>query len=63
MVVGSAGTNQARSGSRTADRDIEEELLEHSPAGHVRRPRVDYESWRRGGQAAAMVAPRCRLGM
>jgi site-specific recombinase XerD len=23
---------------------VEEELLEHSPAGHVRRPRLDYES-------------------
>src|SRR6516165_4554569 len=23
---------------------VEEELLEHSPAAHVRRPRVDYES-------------------
>ena len=23
---------------------IEEELLDHSPAAHVRRPRVDYES-------------------
>jgi site-specific recombinase XerD len=23
---------------------VEEDLLEHSPAGHVRRPRVDYES-------------------
>jgi integrase/recombinase XerD len=28
---------------------VEEELLEHSPAAHVRRPRVDYES-----HAAAM---------
>ncbi len=23
---------------------VEEELLEHSPAAHVRRPQVDYES-------------------
>jgi integrase/recombinase XerD len=23
---------------------VEEELLEHSPAAHVRRPRLDYES-------------------
>jgi site-specific recombinase XerD len=23
---------------------VEEELLDHSPAAHVRRPRVDYES-------------------
>jgi integrase/recombinase XerD len=23
---------------------LEEELLEHSPAAHVRRPRLDYES-------------------
>ena len=23
---------------------VEEDLLEHSPAAHVRRPRVDYES-------------------
>jgi len=23
---------------------VEEELLEHSPAAHARRPRVDYES-------------------
>jgi len=23
---------------------VEEELLEHSPAAHIRRPRVDYES-------------------
>ena len=26
---------------------VEEELLEHSPAAHVRRPRVDYEFSRR----------------
>ena len=24
---------------------VEEELLDHSPAAHVRRPRVDYESY------------------
>jgi hypothetical protein len=23
---------------------VEEDLLDHSPAAHVRRPRVDYES-------------------
>jgi hypothetical protein len=23
---------------------VEEELLDHSPAAHVRRPRMDYES-------------------
>jgi hypothetical protein len=26
---------------------VEEELLSHSPAAHVRRPRADYESQRR----------------
>ena len=34
---------------------VEEELLEHSPAAHVRRPRVDYES-----HAVSIVAPPTR---
>ena len=34
---------------------VEEELLEHSPAAHVRRPRVDYESH-------AVAPPRNELG-
>jgi integrase len=33
----------ARSPGSTATR-VEEELLDHSPAAHVRRPRLDYES-------------------
>ena len=28
---------------------VEEELLDHSPAAHVRRPRLDYESCHRPG--------------
>jgi hypothetical protein len=40
---------------------VEEELLEHSPAAHVRRPRVDYESRRRAGpQRARRAAGRRR---
>ena len=34
---------------------VEEELLEHSPAVHVRRPRVDYE-----GHATALDRKRSR---
>jgi integrase/recombinase XerD len=39
---------------------VEEELLDHSPAAHVRRPRVDYESHAaaldRNGLGALLVA-------
>ena len=41
---------------------VEEELLEHSPAAHARRPRVDYESHAvaPGPQPARRPAGRCR---
>jgi hypothetical protein len=37
---------------------VEEELLDHSPAAHVRRPRLDYESHARPGWIATNSA-RC----
>jgi integrase/recombinase XerD len=40
---------------------VEEELLEHSPAAHVRRPRLDYESRHCPGPQRAWRYPgRCR---
>jgi integrase/recombinase XerD len=33
-----------RAGGLRCSRAVEEELLDHSPAAHVRRPRLDYES-------------------
>ena len=40
---------------------VEEEHIEHSPAAHVRRPRVGYESpCRRAGPQRARRAARCR---
>ena len=36
---------------------VEEELLEHSPVAHVRRPRVDYES--RASRWTATSSARC----
>ena len=42
---------------------VEEELLEHSPAAHVRRPRLDYESRHRAGpQRTRRATDRCRAG-
>jgi len=37
-------TGQLKGWNRAPSRLLEEELLEHSPAAHVRRPRLDYES-------------------
>jgi integrase/recombinase XerD len=37
-------TGQLKSWNRAQSRLLEEELLDHSPAAHVRRPRLDYES-------------------
>ena len=52
---------------------MEEELPEHSPAAHVRRPRVDYEShaiapgpqraWRTGGHSRTRPAARARADL
>jgi integrase/recombinase XerD len=43
---------------------VEEELLDHSPAAHVRRPRLDYESHAtaldRNELGAILVAARAR---
>ena len=39
---------------------VEEELLEHSPAAHVRRPRVDYESHATALGRNELGAARCR---
>jgi hypothetical protein len=36
---------------------VEEELLDHSPAAHVRRPRLDYESHARPGPQRARRPP------
>src|SRR6266478_9368722 len=41
----SSGTRLPHRETRKHERyAVEEELLDHSPAAHVRRPRVDYES-------------------
>ena len=40
---------------------VEEELLEHSPAAHVRRPRLDYDSHAVGldrNELGALLVPR-----
>jgi hypothetical protein len=36
---------------------VEEELLDHSPAAHVRRPRLDYESHATGRSGRHYVSP------
>jgi integrase len=41
---GRARSTVTRRPCTIAGSSVEEELLEHSPAAHVRRPRVDYES-------------------
>jgi hypothetical protein len=42
--VNSEGHRAPLSGGGAVRIDFEEELLDHSPAAHVRRPRLDYES-------------------
>jgi integrase len=37
-------TGQPKDWNRAPSRLLEEDLLDHSPAAHVRRPRLDYES-------------------
>ena len=47
---------------------VEEDLLDHSPAAHVRRPRLDYESHAAGldrNELTAAISPsrkECRVG-
>jgi site-specific recombinase XerD len=41
---------------------VEEELLDHSPAAHVRRPRLDYESHATGWTATSLARCWSRLG-